>query len=157
MFISLIVYFNTFSMYELYFSHLSFLENGMDEKFWKKIQMLVRPIDWVVCPLICSTSGDLVPCLNTFSDVRNRVFLTSSHVSGERYERKILKKNPVVPLSTSYHLNYFIRWDLLLGTLRITYCTTPNVLKSGSFHFKPRCRCRIWSKNSVKNSGFSSW
>jgi len=30
--------------------------------------------------------------LDTFSDVRNRVSLTSSHVSGERYERKILKK-----------------------------------------------------------------
>ena len=37
MFISLIVYFKTFSMYESYFAHFkeSFLENGMYEKFWK--------------------------------------------------------------------------------------------------------------------------
>ena len=51
-----------------------------------------------------------------------------------------------------------IRWNPLLGTLRITYCTTSKVLKcttskvlkSRFFHFKPRCWRRIWTKNSEK-------
>jgi len=34
-----------------------------------------------------------------FSDARDRVFLTSSHVSREWYERKIPKKNPIVSLN----------------------------------------------------------
>jgi len=129
----------------------------MDEKFWKKFQMflLVRSIYWVIFPPICSTRGDWVPCLDTFSDVRNRVFLTFSHVSGEWYERKILKKIPVVLLSRAYHLSYYtlksVAWN---SHNRVP---TSIVLKSRFFHFEPRCWRIIRTKNSVKNFWRSSW
>ena len=52
----------------IFLTSVSFLENGTDEKFWKHFQMflLVRPIDWVIFPLIYSAGCDWVPCLDTF-------------------------------------------------------------------------------------------
>ena len=86
----------------------SFLENGMDEKFWKNSEMFLlgRSFDWVIFPSIGSSRENLVACLDTFSDVRNRIFLTSSHVSGERYERKVLKKIP------GYFFTDFSSWNV---------------------------------------------
>ena len=95
------------------------------------------------------TRGDCVPCLDTFSDVRNRVFSLPATFLENGMRENFWKK---------FHLFLLVKpviwaiilWNPLLGTLRIAYCTTSKVLKSRFFHFKPRCWRRIWTKNSVK-------
>jgi len=154
MFIPLIVYFKTFSMYEYVFFSL---KNHSWRMIWTKNSEKISrcscqwdlPID--SCFLQFALPGmTKSPVWTHFQMYAITFFSLSAMFLENGMSEKFCKKFQLF-LSVKPIIWAIIRRNLLLGTLRIAYCTTSKFLKSRFFHFKPRCWRRIWTKNSEKN------
>jgi len=98
--------------------------------------LLVKPIDWVIFLQFALLGVTKSPAWTHFQMYGIAFFSPPATFLENGVSKKFWKKIQLF-LSVIPIIWAIIRGNLLLGTLRIAYCTTSKVIKSPLFHFKP--------------------